>query len=385
LELPRVKGRRMRERAEVQRTGTIPFPVRVILAALAALLALFLFPFTASAQGPPVDEPFVRGEVVIIGEPAGAPAAMGLKVRKRFPRTRMTTIDAAPGDERALVASLRARGIRAELNWIFRAFGTPTDPFYSYQWHFRNIQGEEAWDLSDGGGVVVAVLDTGLRAGGPDGIGCVLAGYDFVSEPPDSDPSDGHGHGTHVSGTIAQATDNGVGVAGMAPGSCIMPVKVLDDITGSGPWTAVAAGIQYAIDNGADVINMSLGTLASANVRNIDGMDQMFEDAHAQGITVVCASGNDGSAANVSYPAIYPTTIAVGSTDHTNGITGYSNGGVGLDLVAPGGNASQSLNGQPAGGGVLQETYYGGWGFFFIDGASTAIYHVSLLVALPPG
>jgi len=381
LELSIGKGRRMRERVAADGTGTIDFPVRVILAALAALLAMSLLPITALAQRKAGDASFARGEVVVIGQTSGAPASMGLKARRHFPRTRMTTVAATPGGERALVASLRARGIRAELNWIFRAFGAPTDPFYSYQWHFGNIQGEEAWDLSDGSGAVVAVLDTGLRSGGGDGVGCVLAGYDFASRPRDGEPSDGNGHGTHVSGTIAQATNNGVGAAGMAPGACIMPVKVLGD-DGMGFFTDVADGIQYAIDNGADVINMSLGTFASDNVRNIDGMDQVLDDAHSKNITVVCASGNDGSDANVSYPAVYPTTIAVGATDHNNSITGYSNGGNGIDLVAPGGNTNQALNGEKAGGGVLQETFIGGWDYFFFQGTSMASPHVAAVAAL---
>ncbi len=119
----------------------------------------------------------------------------------------------------------------------------------------------------------------------------------------DNDPMDGDGHGTHVSGTIAQTTNNNKGVAGLAHGACIMPVKVLDD-NGSGSFADIADGIYYAVNNGALVINMSLGTNARFNIRNDLTMDPALDYAFSNGVTVVCASGNDGFKKNISYPAI---------------------------------------------------------------------------------
>jgi serine protease len=208
----------------------------------------------------------------------------------------------------------------------------------------------------------------------------VVSGTDVVNG--DGDPDDRDGHGTHVSGTIVQATNNGTGVAGLAYGACIMPVKVLDD-NGSGSFADIADGIFWAVNNGADVINMSLGTNARFNVRNDPIMDPALDYAYAAGVTVVCASGNDGSRKNVSYPAIYPTTIAVGAVGYSLDVTRYSNKGYGLDLVAPGGDITQDLNGDGYAGGILQETRINGkWSYYFYQGTSMASPHVAAVVAM---
>jgi subtilisin family serine protease len=121
----------------------------------------------------------------------------------------------------------------AHVDAIAYASFVPNDEFYSpYQWHFGNINMEAAWNIETGKAeVIVAVLDTGLNTGGEDTPINLIPGYDFAYN--DSDTNDKDGHGTHVSGTIAQRTNNGTGVAGVAFGVSIMPVKVLDD-SGSG-------------------------------------------------------------------------------------------------------------------------------------------------------
>ena len=172
------------------------------------------------------------------------------------------------------------------------------------------------------------------------------------------------------------------GVAGLAYSACIMPVKVLDD-TGTGSSADIAEGIHYAVENGAKVINMSLGTDARDGVHNDPFMDVELDYAQSQGVTVVCASGNDRSRVNVSYPAIYPTTIAVGATDFSNSVTGYSNKGEGLDIVAPGGDLLKDLNGDGQPDGILQETLItGSWAYYFFEGTSMASPHVAAVVAM---
>jgi len=207
----------------------------------------------------------------------------------------------------------------AEPNFIVTAYMVPNDEYYHYQWHLYNstyggINMEEAWDISTGSSsVIVAVIDTGVAyedydiyRQAPDlAETTFVPGYNSVN--PDKHPNDDHGHGTHVTGTIAQSTNNGYGVAGVAFQTAIMPVKVLDK-NGSGSNTTVADGIRYAADNGAKVINMSLGGPDPSNV-----LEGAVEYAYSKGVTIVAATGNNGAEA-VGYPAAYEECIAVGAT-----------------------------------------------------------------------
>lgn len=296
----------------------------------------------------------------------------------------------------------------AEPNFIAHAFLVPDDPYYPLQWHLDNadyggIGMKEAWGLSTGDGVIVAVIDTGvayedyeevvpLGASGkyryityeqaPD-----LANTDFVVVPgsdlvnDDDHPNDDEGHGTHVTGTIAQSTNNGEGVAGVAFDCSIMPVKVLDS-AGSGTYTDIADGIYFAADNGAQVINMSLG----GPVPSIT-LENALVYAYNSDVTIVCASGNDGSATTVSYPAAYDAyCIAVGATRYDEEVSYYSNGGPSLDLTAPGGDIYVNQNGDGYGDGVLQQTHdgsdYTNFGYWFYQGTSMASPHVAGVAAL---
>lgn len=351
------------------------------------LSAVVMFFVTAGLVGAAEHEtgpPFRNGEIVVAGVPG--PHLDGLEVAKYLPNADLTVVKVERGKELAMVKRFQEHGRRAGLNHIAYATIIPNDQYYTpYQWNFPAVQAEAAWDISTGNNVIVAVLDTGLAPDGYDRIGCTVypqnaAGYQDVVNN-DNDPDDGDGHGTHVAGTIAQNTNNSIGVAGLAYNSCVMPVKVLDD-SGSGSFADIAEGVYYAVANGARVINMSLGTNARYGLRSDPVMDQALTYAYANNVAVVCASGNDGSRNNVSYPAIYPTTIAVGATDYLNAVTRYSNKGEGLDLVAPGGDTSRDRNGDGYGDGILQETKSGSWGYYFFQGTSMAAPHVAAVAAM---
>lgn len=281
----------------------------------------------------------------------------------------------------------------AELNYYTRISFIPDDRFYSYQWNLNNdisggINTEAAWDIQTGDpNVIVATLDTGIAyedfdtfKQAPDLAGTIfVAGYDFIND--DFHPNDDHGHGTHVAGTIAQNTNNGIGVAGIAFGCSIMPVKVISD-EGRGSHFDIAQGIYFAANNGAKIINMSLGGEGnSISLRDAIGY------AYAQGVTVVCAAGNEFLAGNPkSFPAAYDDyCIAVGATRYDETRTYYSNTGSYIDVVAPGGDLLVDQNGDGYGDGILQQTFGidpNAFSYWFLQGTSMAAPHVSGAAAL---
>ena len=268
---------------------------------------------------------------------------------------------------------------RDDVEWVepvvrVRPLGQPNDPYFAYQWHLSTLNITQAWDISDGSGAVVAVVDTGVSGNGSDGFDHLLSGWDFLDD--DADPSDTYGHGTHVAGTIAQATDNGRGVAGMAPGASILPVRVMDE--NGGTSTDVAQGIIWAVDNGADIINLSLGSSSASTT-----IESACAYAQEAGVLVVAAAGNDGYRNFVSYPAAYASTLAVGALDLNSDLSYYSNQGPELDIAAPGGDLTHDRDGDGMADGVLQETRYeGAWGYYFFQGTSMASPHVAGAAAL---
>jgi len=216
------------------------------------------------------------------------------------------------------VASAYAKNsnvIFAEPVSIVHAFATnPNDPYFSggFQYGLTNIQAPAAWDRTTGSsGTLIAVLDTGINYNHPDLSSKVnlTDAYDFVND--DNDPLDDYGHGTGVSGVIAAATNNAIGIAGTNWQATILPIKVLDS-SGDGTITDINEGIAWVRAKGVDVINMSFGQYSASPT-----LQQSCLDAYNDGIVLVAAAGN-GNVDWATYPAYYSTVIAVAAVDEND-------------------------------------------------------------------
>ena len=247
------------------------------------------------------------------------------------------------------------------------------------QWGLQMVHAPQAWPTSTGVGAVVAVIDTGVQKDHPDLGGRLVSGFDFVGESADtpdtdSDPTDGNGHGTHVTGIIAGDRD-GDGITGVAPGARVMPIRVLDD-SGSGYADDTVKGVNYAIDHHVDVINLSLGDFLPLQSTLFDdpAYKSALERAVDAGIVVVIAAGNNGlpKCENPDVPGI----VCVGGVDNRPArAVAYSSYGTNVDLMAPGGSCGGSSSED-----ILSSVIHSEYGTYC--GTSQATPHVSGVAAL---
>jgi len=328
---------------------------------------------------------YIPGEVLVKFEEGVSPEQIedlnqgfGSAIKSQH-RGRVKKLHVPPGQsEKGFIDKLKSdhRVKSASLNTVCHAFMTPDDPYYDpYQWNFPKINCPQAWDISTGTDVIVAILDTGIAyeeypvppyeqdtvdsnvttyLQAPDLAGTAFVpGHDFINN--DDHPNDNGAHGTHVAGTIAQTTNNGLGVAGMAFDCKLMPVKVLD-YSGSGTAQSLSDGLYWATDHGAQVINMSFGWRSVYDPGCV--VHDAIKYAYNKGVVLVASSGNRGIYM-VSYPARYIEVIAVGATRYDDTRTAYSQYGSGLEVMGPGGDISVDQNGDGLVDGILQETFTG--------------------------
>ena len=285
----------------------------------------------------------------------------------------------------------------AEPNGLAYATATtfsPNDRLFTRQWHLKMLNAERTWAIQKGdSSIVIAVLDTGVayedrgafrRA--PDwGSTVFVPGYNVFTN--DSHANDDNFHGTHVASTIAEATDNAEGAAGLAFGCALMPVKVLDR-DGVGSFFDIAEGIQYAYRDApqkAKVINLSLAGDTTSTF-----LSGVIEDAVRSGVVIVAAAGNEHRN-RVSFPASHPKVIGVGAVDLRKQRADYSNFGADLDVVAPGGDVDRDDDHDGRPDGVLQQTFdpdeaelghYDRFAYYYVSGTSQASPHVAALAGL---
>ena len=218
----------------------------------------------------------------------------------------------------------------AELDRRVKSTFVPNDPYFGSEWHLSKVGAPTAWDSTQGNGVTIAILDSGVDGAHPDLLPNLVAGYNFVDN--NTNTADACGHGTAVAGTAAAATNNSTGVAGIAGQSKIMPVRIAYfDTAYNGCYayySTVANGITYAADHGARIANASYGGLAGSST--IQSAGQYLK---SKGGLLFVSAGNDGI--NANFPAT-STMIPVSATDGNDAITSWSSYGDYVALSAPG-------------------------------------------------
>lgn len=317
-------------------------------------LAHFFFVFAVSIAQAKDHPRFVPGRILVKPRAGVTESALNAKLNARGAISRgklqhlnLRVVNVSEQNAEAVLAALKLDpDIEfAERDYFAQAAFVPNDPYVGDQWHLAKVQAFQAWQGTTGSSnVTVAVLDSGVNMSQPDLAGRLLAGYDFVNGT--GTVTDDYGHGTAVIGTIAADGNNGIGVAGIAYGCSVLPVKVMDSF-GFAAYSTIATGIGYAVDNGARVISMSIaGSVPS------QALQDAINYAWSNNVVVVAAAGN--SATNTPmYPAACDHVLSVSATAQDDSLAYFSSYGTYVKISAPGTaifTTQRDLN-HPYGGG----------------------------------
>jgi thermitase len=346
----------------------------VMLLVISVILttAVYGAPLSTAEETPLAGASHVPGRIVVKFKEGLSPvqvaqlnASQGATVVDEIPQIGVQVLSVPPGEVEAKIAAFKADpGVEfAEPDYIAQVAYEPNDLYYGdgTQWGPQKVFASQAWDLSTGDpNVIIAIIDSGADPNHPDLTGKLVTGYNFLNDS--TGTTDDHGHGTHVAGIVAAATDNGVGIAGVAFDSRIMPLKVYDKSTS--PWySRIANAIIYAADHGAEVINLSLGNYPSSGY-----LQYAVNYAWDAGCVLVGAAGNNNSS-DPFYPAAYDHVIGVSATDQSDVKASWSNWGSYISVAAPGVS--------------IYSTYWNsGSTYTNMSGTSMAAPHVAGLAAL---
>ncbi len=251
----------------------------------------------------------------------------GGRSARRMSKIQMHVVDLPIGaDERTTVELLKRDPLikSAELDQLIAPDQVGNDTYYSSAWHLPKIQAPTAWDASLGTGVTIAILDSGVDGTHPDLAGKMVPGWNFYDK--NSNTSDVYGHGTKVAGSAAAASNNGIGVTGVAWNAKVMPVRI-SDVNGYAFWSTIAEGLYWAADNGAKVANISYAVQGSVTVQNAANY------MRSKGGIVVNSAGNTGA---LDSTAANAALISVSATDGSDLRASWSSFGDYVDIAAPG-------------------------------------------------
>ncbi len=284
------------------------------------------------------------------------------KAKGKLGTLNIHVVEVPPQAEQAVARALsRNPHIQfAEVDGLATANFTPNDPTYPSQWHLPKIQAPQAWDSTQGQGVILAVLDTGIDPNHPDLADQLVNGWNVVSN--NANTADWHGHGTSVAGVAAAATNNGLTVAGVAGQVSLMPMRINN--SSGAYWSDMAAALNWAADHGARVANLSFGPL---NNNTVTTAANYFR---SKGGIVVTSASNDGTNPGISEN---PALVVVSATNQSDVRTSWSNYGDYVDVAAPGIDIYTTRNG---GGTTI------GWGTSYSAPLTAGV--VALIMAQNP-